>query len=100
MLYLPNPTLFGMVEALTAQDRRLDMPSKKPTAIDLRRGFTKALPIKAPPKPLVSNAMATVRNPLSRPTKVQQSVAARVGADAAAGAKIQLKPKGKKPARP
>jgi hypothetical protein len=56
------------------------------------------LPIKAPPKPLVQEAMAGLRRPLTQSPTDRQSVDARVGADAAAGKKATTKSKPK--ARP
>lgn len=61
-----------------------------------RKVVHRSLPIKNPPEALVQTAMNGLRNPLSQLPADRQSVDGRVGADAAAGAKI----KGKKPTRP
>jgi len=59
-----------------------------------------ALPIKAPPKPLVKKAMTGLRNPRSQPPRDRASVDGRVGADAAAGAKSKTKEPKRKKAQP
>jgi hypothetical protein len=53
------------------------------------------LPIKGPPPALVKKAMAGLPHPRSQPPKDRQSVDGRVGADAAAAAKMAPKAKSK-----
>jgi hypothetical protein len=76
----------------------LSLYANSPTIAQTRKPAT----IKAPPAGIVSNAMTGLHNPRSQSPSDRQSVDGRVGAEAAAVAKVvpKAKPKTKSKPRP